>query len=72
MSPTQIIDDINNVKKSPIFGYEVDFTKFLGGKRLNESGAVVGATAIRNIWYTVRDRKWILKNGILTAGKFEI
>ena len=72
MSPTQIIDDINNVKKSPIFGYEVDFTKFLGGKRLNESGAVVGATAIRNIWYTVRDPKRILKNNNLTAGKFEI
>ena len=52
--PFQIIEDINRVKESPIFGYEIDFTKFLGGKTLNESGAVVGATSIRNIWYTVR------------------
>ena len=56
------MDDINNVKESPIFGYEVDFAKFLGGKRLNESGAVVGATAIRNIWYTEYDPDLVEKS----------
>ena len=56
LSSEQIVADINGVKESPIFGYGVDFTKFLGGKRLNASGAVVGATAIRNVWYTVRAR----------------
>jgi hypothetical protein len=45
-----IINGINSVKKSPV--YNADYPWFLGGKRYNSSGSVVGATSIMNMWFT--------------------
>jgi hypothetical protein len=50
-----IINDINTVTKSPVTGYEVDFLYFLGGKKYNSSGLVVGATSMLIIWTTEWD-----------------
>jgi hypothetical protein len=50
-----IINDLNMVKKSPVTGYEADFLKFLGGKKYNLSGSVVGASSLLIIWNTEWD-----------------
>jgi hypothetical protein len=50
-----IINDLNTVTKSPVTGYDVDFLDFLGGKKYNSSGSVVGATSILIIWNTEWD-----------------
>jgi hypothetical protein len=43
----EIIDDINTVT-----GYDADFTIYLGGKKYNSSGSVVGATSVVIKWNT--------------------
>jgi hypothetical protein len=50
-----IINDINTVTKSPVTGYDADFLFFLGGKKYNSSGSVVGATSMLIIWNTEWD-----------------
>jgi hypothetical protein len=46
-----ILNDINTVKKSPMTGHDTDFLRFLGVKRRNISGAIVGAKSVLNMWY---------------------
>ncbi len=50
LTQQDIIDAVNTLKESPVFGYEVNFTDYLGGKVYNETGHVVGAKSLRSIW----------------------
>ena len=50
LSEQDIIDAVNTVKESPVFGYETEFLNYLGGKVFNETGHVVSAKAVRSIW----------------------
>ena len=45
-----IINAINTVKESPIFGYKTDYTDYLGQVLYNSTGHVVGAKSTRNVW----------------------
>ena len=52
LSRQEILDAINTVDVSPQFGYDTDFTTYLGGKTLNGSGHVVSAKSVRSFWIT--------------------
>ncbi len=55
LSQQDIIDAINTVKESPIFGYETNYTDYLGGKVKNATGHVIAATAARSIFLATYD-----------------
>ena len=52
MSTTQqeILDAVNNLNKSPWYGYSHDYTKILGGITRNASGHVTGARVAQVFW----------------------
>ena len=52
MSTTQqeILDAVNNLSKSPWYGYNHDYTSILGGVTRNASGHVVGARVAQVFW----------------------
>ncbi|XP_032683740.1 patched domain-containing protein 3-like isoform X2 [Odontomachus brunneus] len=43
----EIIEKINTVKVSPTLGHPLNFSEFLGGITLDESGRIVSATAVK-------------------------
>ena len=65
-----IIDAINTVHESPVFGYDTDYTSYLGQVTYNASGQVVSAKSIRSIWLEQFDPKNIPKSSKLFG--FEI
>ena len=38
--------------RSPLFGYDIDYTSYLGGEVRNSTGAVVKASTILDFWVT--------------------
>ena len=50
LTDQDIIDAINTVQNSPIFGHETNYTNYLGQVEYNASGHVVKAKSIRSIW----------------------
>ena len=52
----EILDAINDVKTSPVFGQAIDFADFLGRKELDASGRVVGAKTLVSGWLTEFDQ----------------
>ena len=56
LSRADILEAVNNVKTSPVFGQSVDFTSFLGDKEVDASGRVVGAKTLQSGWLTEFDQ----------------
>jgi len=50
LNDQDIINAINQVDESPIFGYKTNYTSYLGQVEYNRTGHVVNAKSIRNIW----------------------
>ena len=50
LSNQDIIDAIHLTHESPVFGYETNFTNYLGQVTFNSSGHVVGAKSVRSLW----------------------
>ena len=46
----EIIDAVNILTKSPWFGYDVDYKKFLGGIERNASGHIISAKTTQMVW----------------------
>eukprot|EP00090_Calanus_glacialis_P027719 TRINITY_DN4393_c0_g1_i1.p1 TRINITY_DN4393_c0_g1~~TRINITY_DN4393_c0_g1_i1.p1 ORF type:complete len:1001 (-),score=160.99 TRINITY_DN4393_c0_g1_i1:89-3091(-) len=46
----EIIDAVNILTKSPWFGYDVDYEKFLGGIERNASGHIISARTAQMVW----------------------
>ena len=46
----EILLAVNNLKSSPWFGYETDFSALLGGIIRNETGHIVSATSALMVW----------------------
>eukprot|EP00092_Neocalanus_flemingeri_P006120 GFUD01006591.1.p1 GENE.GFUD01006591.1~~GFUD01006591.1.p1 ORF type:complete len:999 (+),score=194.12 GFUD01006591.1:266-3262(+) len=46
----EIIDAVNILTRSPWFGYDVDYSKFLGGIERNSSGHIISARTAQMIW----------------------
>jgi hypothetical protein len=55
LTQKDIIDAINLVTKSPVFGYDTDYTSYLGDKSFNSTGHVIGARSIRSVYLTTFD-----------------
>ena len=70
LTTQDIIDAINTVNESPVFGYETDYTSYLGQVTYNTSGQVVNAKSIRSIWLEQFDPENIPKSSKLFG--FEI
>ena len=47
---------------SPHFGYDTNYTDYLGGIERNATGHVVGAKAVRNIWVATFDPDKVVKS----------
>ncbi|KAK4302905.1 hypothetical protein Pmani_025047 [Petrolisthes manimaculis] len=52
LEPEDIIDDINNINTSPVFGFPTNFTDYLGKVERNSEGQIVRAGASRQLWVT--------------------
>ena len=52
----EILDAVNDVKTSPVFGQAIDFADFLGRKKLDVLGRVVGAKTLVSGWLTEFDQ----------------
>ena len=50
LTDQEIINAINIVEESPIFGYKTNYTNYLGQVEYNMTGHVVKAKSIRSIW----------------------
>ena len=46
----EIINAVNILTKSPWFGYDTDYSKFLGGIERNASGHIISAKTAQMIW----------------------
>ena len=46
----EIIDAVNLLARSPWYGYDVDYSSFLGGIMKNSSGHIIGAQSMRMTW----------------------
>ena len=60
-----IINAINTVDESPIFGYKTNYTSYLGQVQYNSSGHVVKAKSVRSIWLEQFDADKITKSSKL-------
>ena len=67
LSEQDIIDAINSVDESPVFGYSTNYTDYLGQVEYNSSGHVVGAKSIRSIWLEQFDPKKIPESSLLVG-----
>ncbi|KAK8393963.1 hypothetical protein O3P69_006275 [Scylla paramamosain] len=52
LEPEEIIEDINTVEKSAVFGFPTNFTEMLGDIERDSRGRVIGAGATRQLWVT--------------------
>lgn len=52
LTQEEIIEDINFVEKSAVFGFPTNFTEMLGGVERDSKGMVIGAKAARQLWVT--------------------
>ena len=57
LTDQDIINAINTVGESPVFGYKTNYTNYLGQVMHNSTGHVVGAKSIRSIWLEQFDPK---------------
>merc|ERR1712038_1047689 len=46
----EIINAVNSLTKSPWFGYDTDYSKFLGGIERNASGHIISAKTTHMVW----------------------
>ncbi|CAL4069058.1 unnamed protein product [Meganyctiphanes norvegica] len=55
----KVINDINNIKVSAVFGYQRDFISLLGGTKRDSNGKITSAKAAKHIWVTTLDHRAI-------------
>ena len=71
LSQQDIIDAINTVKESPVFGYATDYTNYLGEVKYNLTGHVINAKSVRSIWLERFDPENILPSSTLKGFEVE-
>ena len=72
LTQQDIINAVNNIKKSPIFSYNTDFTDYLGGQTVNTTGHVVAATAMRSILLATYDADKVHKSQKVFGIEFDL
>ena len=68
LSDQDIINAINTLRESPIFGYSTDYINYLGGVEYNLTGHAVKARSVRSIWLEKFDSKNIPEKKLFEAG----
>lgn len=63
LTQEDIVEAINTLTSSPVFGYDTDFTSYLGAKKYNSTGHVIGANSIRSVWLATFDPEKIKSSG---------
>ena len=71
LSNQDIIDAINTVEESPVFGYPTNYTNYLGQVEYNSTGQVVKAGTVRSIWINRFDPESISEEMQLTGFQLE-
>ena len=71
LSKQDIIDAINTVEESPVFGYPTNYTNYLGQVEYNATGHMVGAKSVRSIWLGQFDPENIPQTTQLTGFQLE-
>lgn len=61
LNEEDIINDLDKIKISSVFGIKTNFTKYLGGIERNEEGTIIKAKAMKHIWITKVDKEEINK-----------
>ncbi len=62
LTKEDIIKAINEVKESPHFGHEFDYTGLLGDIKRDENGSVVAAKSAIHVWVTSVDQDAIMED----------
>ena len=61
LTQEDIIDAINTVDTSAIFGYPTNFTDYLGGITRDKDGNIIGAKVMMQSWLSMNDPKKVIK-----------
>ncbi|XP_042204824.1 patched domain-containing protein 3-like [Homarus americanus] len=56
LTDEQVVEDINSAGISEVFGYRVNFTKYLGSITHDEVGKIIGAKAAMHMWVSLVDQ----------------
>ncbi|CAL4096327.1 unnamed protein product, partial [Meganyctiphanes norvegica] len=59
LTDSKVINDINNIKVSAVFGYQRDFISMLGGTKKDSNGKIISANAAKHVWVTTLDHEAI-------------
>ncbi|XP_064097384.1 patched domain-containing protein 3-like [Macrobrachium nipponense] len=62
LTDEQVVEDVNTVQISGVFGFQVNFTKYLGSVSYDETGRVISAKAATHIWVSQVD-EFAVQNG---------
>ena len=71
LTQQDIINAVNTVKKSPVFSYDTDFTDYLGDKKLNATGHIVEAKAMRSIMLATYDVDKVAESKTIFGVEFD-
>nr|XP_027224809.1 patched domain-containing protein 3-like [Penaeus vannamei] len=65
LTDEQVLEDINSKQISEVFGYGVNFTKYLGSISYDEEGRVVSAGGAIHVWVTTVDHEAVDRGNIV-------
>lgn len=65
LTDEQVLEDINSKRISEVFGYGVNFTKYLGSVSYDEEGKVVSAGGAIHVWVTAVDPEGVLSGDVV-------
>nr|XP_053651755.1 patched domain-containing protein 3-like [Cherax quadricarinatus] len=73
LTDEQVVLDVNSARLSEVFGYKVNFTKYLGSVVYDETGRMVGAKAAMHMWVSqVNQSALDLGNSVVDQGTGEL
>lgn len=65
LTEQDILNAINTIKESPVFGYKTNYSTYLGQVEYNETGHIAKAKSVRSIWLEEFDPENIVASGAL-------
>ena len=72
LTQQDIINAVNTAEKSPVFSYATDFKDYLGDKKVNATGHVVAARAMRSILLATYDVAKVAESKAIFGVEFDV
>ena len=72
LTQQDIIDAVNTAEKSPVFSYATNFKDYLGDKKVNATGHVVAAKAMRSILLATYDAAKVAESKAIFGVEFDL